>query len=84
VFTRHTQIAWNQLVGFISPYNANVAAYLEQTHLNLNSAQELILLQGELAKQATMLAMVNIFIFIMMSFLVMLPFIFLLKYNKKQ
>lgn len=82
VFTRHTQVAWNQLVGFINPYNPNVAAYLQQIHLKSNSTKALMLLQGELAKQATMLAMVNVFIFIMASFLVMLPFIFLLKYNK--
>ena len=84
VFTRHTQIAWNQLVGFINPYNANTASYLQHLHLKLTSAKALTLLQGELARQAAMLAMVNVFIFIMLSFLVMLPLVLLLKYQPEK
>lgn len=80
MFTRHSRIAWDQLVGFVNPYNPNLTEYLNQ--VNLQPAAIPVLLSGELAKQAAMLSMINVFIFITYSFLVMLPLILVLKHTK--
>lgn len=80
--SRHTQMAWNQIGGFIQPYNAAVIDYLRPWHLQMTDPKAAGLLVSELSKQALMLSYINTFSFIMWSFLIMLPFVFLLKNNK--
>ncbi len=83
LFTRHTQIAWNYLNGFIQPYNPAVYHYLSA--LNLLPSQPLAasILGQELSNQAQMVAFVSVFYFIMASFIVMLPMVLLLKKAQK-
>lgn len=82
IFSRQTQTAWNQLVGFINPYNPNLTEYLNYANLHIADPRVPILLRGELERQTAMLSMLNVFVFVMYSFLVMVPFIFLLKNTK--
>ncbi len=82
IFTRQTQVAWNQLVGFINPYNPNLTEYLNSANLHIDNPLVPVLLSGELARQAAMLSMLNVFVFVVLSFLVMLPLIFVLKHTK--
>lgn len=79
--SRHTQMAWNQIGGSINPYNPALVDYLRPLHMSVNTAQGASVLVEELRRQALMLAYVNTFAFIMWSFLMMLPFVMLLKRN---
>lgn len=81
IFTRHTQIAWNQLVKFVHPYNSALIDYLHKASLHIKDPLALPLVANELAKQAQMLSIINVFAFIMWSFLIMLPLVFLFKGN---
>lgn len=80
--SRHTQMAWNQLGGSIQRYNPALIDYLRPLHLTVNDPKAVALLVRELSKQSLMLSYINTFAFIMWSFLIMLPFVFLLKKNK--
>lgn len=82
VFTRHNQMAWNQLGGFIQPYNPAVAKYLQPLHLQISDPLAPLILAKELTHQAQMVAFVNVFYFIMWSFILMLPLLLLFKYKK--
>ncbi|HEX2549810.1 MAG TPA: DHA2 family efflux MFS transporter permease subunit [Gammaproteobacteria bacterium] len=79
LYTRHTQSAWNQLGGFIHPYNPAVHDYLRHLQLTLDSPLSSTILASELSKQAQMIAFVDIYAFITFSFLLMIPMVFLLK-----
>jgi len=82
VLTRHTQIAWNQLGGFIHPYNPALLNYLQPLHLKANDASAALILGNELAKQAQMIAFIDAYKFIEWSFLAMLPLLLLLRRPK--
>ena len=84
LYTRHTQIAWNQLGGFIQPYNPAVQSYLQGMHLTLNSPLAHLILAKTLASQAQMISFVHVYEFISCSFLVMAPMVMLLKKAKKK
>ncbi|HAU2125139.1 TPA: DHA2 family efflux MFS transporter permease subunit [Legionella pneumophila] len=79
--SRHTQIAWNQIGGSIQLYNPALMEYLQPWHLKATDPQAAALLLNELGKQSLMLSYINTFAFIMWSFLIMLPFVLLLKQN---
>ena len=71
---RETQVAWNQLGGFINPFNP---AFKHQLVINpINPLNKLTL---TLVQQTQMQAFVNVYAFITISFLIMIPLIFLLK-----
>ncbi len=82
IYSRYSQIAWNQLGGNIQPFNPAVQQYLEHLHLNIHQPQAAMLLGNELLKQSQMISFVNVYAFIMWSFLLMLPLVFLLKKNQ--
>jgi len=79
LLTRQAQSAWNRLGGHIQPYSSAVYQYLYPLHLNPLSSKGAAVLGLTLGRQSQMLAFVDIYAFIMWSFLIMLPFIFLLK-----
>ncbi|CZN72285.1 Uncharacterised protein [Legionella pneumophila] len=74
-------MAWNQIAGSIQPYNPALMEYLRPWHLKATDPQAAALLLNELGKQSLMLSYINTFAFIMWSFLIMLPFVLLLKQN---
>ncbi|HDU7890465.1 DHA2 family efflux MFS transporter permease subunit [Legionella pneumophila] len=79
--SRHTQMAWNQIGGSIQLYNPALTEYLRPWHFKATDPQAAALLVNELSKQSLMLSYINTFAFIMWSFLIMLPFVLLLKQN---
>lgn len=82
IYARHIQMAWNQLGGFIQPYNPQLHSYLQSTHLKLNDPTAISLLTRELAQQAQMISFVNVYDFIGWSFIVVLPLVFLIRKTK--
>jgi DHA2 family multidrug resistance protein len=83
LFSRYSQMAWNQIGGNIQPYNPALQDYLSRLNLNMQQPESAVLLGGELLRQSQMVAFVNVYAFIMWSFLLMLPLVLLLKKNTK-
>lgn len=79
VFTRRSQTFWNQLGAGITPFNHAVYDYLNSLHLDPSLPQGTAILTNELARQASMLAFVNVFAFIACAFLAMIPLVLILK-----
>lgn len=84
LFTRHTQMAWNQLGGHISFYNLSVARFLSHLQLTVSNVVSVKVLARTLTAQAQMIAFVNIYAFITASFILMIPLVLMLKKTKKQ
>jgi MFS transporter, DHA2 family, multidrug resistance protein len=84
LYTRRSQLFWNELGGFINPYHAALSTYLKTLHLQATQPLAAALLKTELARQASMLSFVNVFAFIMWCFVCMIPMALLLKKNKYQ
>ena len=79
LFSRYSQTTWNQLGGYIQPYNPALTQYLDPLNLSADTPLASAILQRELINQSQMLSFVNIYAFIATSFLCMLPLLFLLK-----
>jgi MFS transporter, DHA2 family, multidrug resistance protein len=79
ILVRHTQIAWNQLGGFINPYNQAVTLFLNPLHLLPSQPLGTAILAKLLATQAHMLSFIDVYAFITWCFIAMLPCLFLLK-----
>lgn len=82
LFTRRSQHFWNQLGSGLTPYNPSVYQYLQRLHLTPDQPLGMTLLTQALKKQATILAMINVFDFITWSFLLMLPVMLLFRMRK--
>lgn len=82
LLTRHSQMAWQHLVGFIRPHNPAVVQYLSSLHLKMTQPLALQVLSIEVTRQAQMIAFVSSFAFIAWSFLLMLPMLLLIKAGK--
>jgi MFS transporter, DHA2 family, multidrug resistance protein len=78
MMTREAQVAWNQLGGRINPFNPALAHYLSVLGLRADDPRAAALLAHELGRQAQMLGMVDAFVLVMWSFVLMLPFVLLL------
>lgn len=78
VFSRHTQIAWNQLSRFVNPYNSNFLEFIARLHLSPINPKATQMIGGIMAKQAQILSFIDVFAFIMWSFILMVPLVFLL------
>ena len=83
LLARHSQMSWNQLGGFITPYNHATEHYLRALHLDPTSPMGATQLQVLLHTQSQMVAFVNIYAFIAWSFVFMVPLVLLLKPTKK-
>ena len=70
-----------QIGGSIQLYNPALMEYLRPSHLKATDPQAAALLLNELDHQSLLLSYINTFAFIMWSFLIMLPFVLLLKGN---
>lgn len=81
IVTRRAQIFWTELGSHITPYNPAVYAYLKPLHLKPTDPLGGQVLANALAQQAQMLAFVNAYEFIMWSFLLMIPFVLLIRYK---
>jgi DHA2 family multidrug resistance protein len=79
ILARMEQTNWNRLGGHISPYNPTLTNWLNHQGLSINDPLTPQLLATELQRQANMVAFLDVFWFITLSFLAMAPLLFLLK-----
>jgi DHA2 family multidrug resistance protein len=79
LFVRQTQIHFNELTAHITPYNHNVLPYLSEHGLTPYSPQSAPLLMHEIGRQAQMLAFNDMFWFIAIVTLAIIPLVFLMK-----
>lgn len=84
IMTDHSQIAWNQLGGFISPTNPALSDYLAQSDFPLNSAQTPFILAQELGRQSSMIGMLDGYFLVTWSFAAMLPLVLLIKHKRPE
>jgi DHA2 family multidrug resistance protein len=84
IFTRRSQVFWNELGGGINIYNPAVYHYLHPLHLAPTSHLGSAILSGQLGQQSSMLAFVNVYAFIAWAFLLMAPLVFVLDSAKKK
>lgn len=81
-YTRFGQADWNQLGGYLNPFNPALYQWLDAHNLTLNDPHTPLLLANELGRQSSMLAFTEVFHFIAASFLLMAPLLLLLKANR--
>jgi MFS transporter, DHA2 family, multidrug resistance protein len=79
LFVRQTQIHFNELTAHITPYNRDLIPYLGQHGLTPYSPEAAPLIMHEIGRQAQMLAFNDIFWFIAMVTLAIIPLIFMMK-----
>lgn len=79
LFVRQSQIHFNELSAHITPFNRDLIPYLGQYGLTPYSPQSGPLIAHEIGRQAQMLAFNDVFWFIAMVTLAIIPLIFLMK-----
>jgi DHA2 family multidrug resistance protein len=72
-------VLWNQLGGYVNRFNPDLARHLEDLHLSPTDPAAVALIAQEVARQSQMIAMVDAFLLITWSFVVMLPLALLLR-----
>ncbi|HJV85223.1 MAG TPA: DHA2 family efflux MFS transporter permease subunit [Noviherbaspirillum sp.] len=79
LMSRQGQVLWNELGGKLTRFNPAVMHYLQGLGLRPDDPKAVALMAQQVAQQAEMLAMINVFQLITWSFVVMLPLVFLLR-----
>lgn len=79
IITHQSQTNWNRLGSYINPYNPNLSRFLHDHHLTLQDPKTWPLLAQQLATQANMIAFLDVFWAATLCFLIMLPFVLILK-----
>src|SRR5690349_15861952 len=79
VMTRQAQVIWNELGGHVTRYNPAVIEYLRGLHLSPTDPHALALVAGQVAQQAQMGAILDVFKVTAWSFVAMLPLVLLLR-----
>jgi MFS transporter, DHA2 family, multidrug resistance protein len=83
LFVRQTQIHWAELTSHITPFNRDLATYLAQHGLTPYSPTAAPLVTLQVAEQAQMLAFNDLFWFIGLVTLAIIPLIFFMKKPEK-
>ncbi len=78
ILTRHSQIAWNHLSGFINPYNPALCTYVQGLGLKPTGPLSMALVGQTLAEESMMMAVLDTFHAIMWGFMLMIPMVLLL------
>ncbi|MEJ2622441.1 MAG: DHA2 family efflux MFS transporter permease subunit [Candidatus Thiodiazotropha sp.] len=78
-YSRYNQIDWQQLGGYINPFNPALHDWLATLGLTINDPMAAAQLTQTLSAQASMLAFTQVFELIAMSFLLMAPLLLLLR-----
>jgi len=79
LMTRQAQVSWNELGANVTRYNHAFLEYLRGLHLSPTDPHALALVAGQIAQQAEMIAIVDVFKVTMWSFVAMLPLVLLLR-----
>jgi DHA2 family multidrug resistance protein len=82
LMTRQSQVIWNQLGGHITQYDTALLDFLRPLHLQPTDPHAMALIASQIAKQAQMVAMLDVFQVTTWSFLGMLPLVFLLRRSR--
>jgi MFS transporter, DHA2 family, multidrug resistance protein len=82
MMSREGQVAWNELGGHIQKFNPAVLAYLRSLHLSATDPKAVTVIAGQIAQQAEMIAMLDMFKLIAWSFLLMLPLVLILRRSR--
>jgi DHA2 family multidrug resistance protein len=82
LLTRQAQVLWNELGAHVNRYNPALLEYLRSLHLSPTDPHALALVAGQVAQQAQLGAMLDVFKVTTWSFLAMLPLVLLLKRSK--
>jgi DHA2 family multidrug resistance protein len=83
MMSRHTQIAWNHLGGHINTYNPALENYLNPLQLDPQSAVTPMLIARELGRQSQMIGILDAYVMVMWSFVMMLPLVFIMRHHRK-
>ena len=79
LMTRQAQVLWNELGANVTKYNQALIDYLRPLHLSPTDPHALAIVAGQIARQAEMGAILDVFKVTMWSFLAMLPLVMLLR-----
>lgn len=79
VLSRETQVNWNQLAGYTSPFNPAFHHWLTVQGQSVGDPHTARLLANMVSRQATMVALVDAFWFITISMIALAPLVFLLR-----
>ncbi len=82
IISQETQINWNRLGEHIQTTAYGLQRWLQLKHLTINQPHTVAKLAEQLSNQATAVAFVDAYWIIGVSFLIMVPMIFLLKRSK--
>ncbi len=83
LLTRNTQIVHAGLADRVTPYNAAANPGLQAAHFDLASRQGLAMLNGEITRQASMIAYLDDFQLIMVMTLMLAPLLLLFRRGRK-
>lgn len=79
IMTHQTQVIWNELGAHVNVYHQALTEYLRRLHLSPTDPRGLTIVAREVATQAQLGAMLDVFKLITLSHVFMLPLLFLLK-----
>ena len=83
LLTRNTQILHAGLAERVTPYNVAANPGFQAAHIDLTSPHSLVLLNGEITRQAGMIAYLNDFKLIMVMTLMLAPLLLLFRRGRK-
>jgi DHA2 family multidrug resistance protein len=84
LLAHQSQILWNELGAYVSQYHDALVAYMRRLHLQPTDPRGLAVVAREVGRQAQMGAMLDVFKLITLSYLFMVPLVFLLKKSTTQ
>ena len=79
LFVRYTQQGWQQLGGYVNPFNPAVHEYLSRLHLTPSDPAAAMLLAQEVGRQAALGGILKVFMVIAFAVVVMVPIVMMLK-----
>jgi DHA2 family multidrug resistance protein len=80
--SRESQVNWNELGAHVTKFNPAVRAYLESLHLSPTDPHAMAVIAAQVAQQAEMNALLDVFKLTAWSFVAMLPLVLLLKKSR--
>lgn len=83
LLTRESQINWNHLSGHISVFNPNLQLWLNHQHWTLQNPLALQMLAKQLTIQSGMIAFIDAYWLVSISFIFMLPLIYCMRKPQK-
>lgn len=83
-FTRQSQVSWNELGGFINPYNPSVYQYLSSLNLEPTDPLAAQILQIQLSTYTQLQAIIDSFFLLSFCFILMVPLTMLFRVKQTE